>query len=115
MSRSCLGAGDLYELREDHKEQRGNADDDGGLGVESVDLVADARGEAGVLDALQASAIDVPDAALPDVSQTRLSGREETIREEERRRDRHARQCWHLAGDEPHAKSRRQHGQHGTR
>ena len=58
----------VKQFGQDDEERDRDADDLGRLQVEGVDLVAQARGEAGVLNRLQARAVDVPDAALPDVS-----------------------------------------------
>ena len=58
----------MEQFGQDDKERDGDADDLSGLQVEGVDLGAQARGEVGISNLLQAGAVDVPDAALPDVS-----------------------------------------------
>ena len=58
----------LEQLGQRSEEQRGEADGDAGPQVEGVDLLAEAGGEGGVVDLLDPRAVDVPDAALPDVS-----------------------------------------------
>ena len=58
----------LEELGHDHEEQRDDGADLGGLQVEGVDLGAEARREVVILNLLQPTAVNVPDAALPDVS-----------------------------------------------
>lgn len=65
----CVPDGSLgQKLGQDNEEQGEGAHDGGGLQVEGVDLVAQPRGKARVLNRLQAGAVDVPNAALPDVS-----------------------------------------------
>ena len=56
------------ELGRDDEEQREGAGDLDRAEVQGVDLGADLPRQVGVLDLLQARAVDVPDAALPDVS-----------------------------------------------
>ena len=58
----------VKQLGQDDEERHRDADDLGRLQVEGVDLGAEARGEVGVVDGLEAGAVDVPDAALPNVS-----------------------------------------------
>lgn len=58
----------LEELGQDNKERDCDADDLGALKIEGIDLRAQPRGEVSILNLLEAGAIDVPDAALPDVS-----------------------------------------------
>lgn len=58
----------LHELRKDHKARDESTDDEGRTGVEVVDLGAKLQSEVDVLNLLQPRAIDVPNAALPDVS-----------------------------------------------
>ena len=49
-------------------EQGGREDDGGRLEIEVVDLGAQARRQVSIFDFLQARTVDVPNAALPDVS-----------------------------------------------
>ena len=56
------------ELRRDDEEQREGAGDLDRAEVQGVDLGADLPRQVGVLDLLQARAVDVPNAALPDIS-----------------------------------------------
>ena len=75
------------ELRRDDEEQREGAGDLDRAEVQGVDLGADLPRQVGVLDLLEARAVDVPDAALPDVSQARLVRLEVPVRQEQRRTD----------------------------
>ena len=58
----------LKQLGQDDKEQGDSHGNDGGLQIERVDLVANLLREVGVLDLLEARAVDVPNAALRYVS-----------------------------------------------
>jgi len=62
------GDGHLDEFGQRDEEQRGKADRRNGARVKRIHFVAKAGGECEVLDALQASTLDVPHAALCDVS-----------------------------------------------
>jgi len=56
------------DLWDGNVEQGGREDDGGRLEIEVVDLGAQARRQASIFDFLQARTVDVPNAALPDVS-----------------------------------------------
>ena len=56
------------ELRRDDEEQREGAGDLDRAEVQGVDLGADLPRQVGVLDLLEARAVDVPDAALRYIS-----------------------------------------------
>ena len=58
----------LKELGQDDKCKDEGADDLRRLKVEVIHLRAKLRGERGILNLLEAAAVDVPNAALPDVS-----------------------------------------------
>ena len=62
------GRGASALVRQRDEDEGGEADRRGGARVERVNLGAQAGGEGGVLDPLETRAIDVPDAALCDVS-----------------------------------------------
>ena len=57
-----------YHLGDGNVEQGGREDDGGRLEIEVVDLGAQARRQVSIFDFLQARTVDVPNAALPDVS-----------------------------------------------
>ena len=56
------------QLGQDNKEQGDSGGDNTGLQVECVHLVANSLREIGVLDLLEAGAVDVPNATLRYVS-----------------------------------------------
>ena len=58
----------LKELGQDDECKDEGADDLRRLKVEVIHLRAKLRGERGILNLLEAAAVDVPNAALPDVS-----------------------------------------------
>ena len=58
----------LKELGQDDECKDEGADDLRRLKVEVIHLRAKLRGEHGILNLLEAAAVDVPNAALPDVS-----------------------------------------------
>ncbi len=58
----------MRDFGQDDEGGGGRGDDLERLQVEGVDLVANGGREGLVLNLLQASAVDVPDASLPDVS-----------------------------------------------
>ena len=73
-ARSCVAAVGicaaalLKERGQRRVDKRGDGDVDARLEVEGVDLVAQPGSDGGVLNGLDARAIDVPHSALPDVS-----------------------------------------------
>ena len=58
----------LEELGQDDECKDEGADDLRRLKVEVIHLLAKLRGERGILNLLEAAAVDVPNATLPDVS-----------------------------------------------
>lgn len=58
----------LQELRQCDEEKRSDGDDDGRARIERVHLRPEAGSEVWVLDLSNSRSIDVPNAALPNVS-----------------------------------------------
>lgn len=90
----------LDELGHSNEQQGGESDGNSRVSVEGVYLCSQLASERSIVDALQAGAVDVPDAALPYISQA-LAGRcEETVGEKGGRRDRQPDQRCHIGCQE---------------
>lgn len=99
------------ELGQQDKGRDGDADHAGRLQIERVHLGAQPLREVGVLNLLQAAAVDVPNAALPDVSQTLLRGAQVAVRKEERRCDGETRERRRFGSQQPDGEGRRADGE----